>query len=177
MVEILVYTTEEARAQLSRFRKTNEKAFAELEQHEGDISARLRLQRYSFVAELAAFVEDGPGKFYYESRVFPFLGFTDCYNDLPGLVQGIKEAIRLQTPKNIETVLYTVENHDAENQVRRRDAEELLSEPVENPSLGESVELSKEEWDECLQELVTLAGAETRGLNEEERKEFVRLYG
>ena len=176
MVEILVYTTEEARVQLDHFRRSNEAAYATLEQQRFDISARLKDQRYSFVAELAAFVEDAPGKYYYESRVFPFLGFTDCYNDLPGLVQGIKEAIRLQTPKNIETVLYTVENHDAENQCGRRDAEERRR-SVENLLFDEFFGASEEELDQILRGVEEVEGAETRGLTEEERNEFVRLYG
>ncbi|HLC88548.1 MAG TPA: hypothetical protein VJG49_00785, partial [Candidatus Nanoarchaeia archaeon] len=39
-------------------------------------------------------------------------------------VQGIKDAVKHQTPKNIEAILYTVEDHDTENKKIKEEAQE-----------------------------------------------------
>ena len=39
-------------------------------------------------------------------------------------VQGIKDAVKHQTPKNIEAILYTVEDHDTENKKIKDEAQE-----------------------------------------------------
>src|SRR3989338_7943958 len=124
MAEILVYkTAEEAKKQLEKYERDNREAFEEFEKSFGegeDRSERLKKQRYFLVAELSAYVDDGPGRYYYESQHFPFLGWTELYDDIPSLAQGVKNAVKHQTPQNIEPVLYTVRNHDAENKEMKK---------------------------------------------------------
>ncbi|HLC88556.1 MAG TPA: hypothetical protein VJG49_00830 [Candidatus Nanoarchaeia archaeon] len=103
------------------------------------------------------------------------------------MADGVKEAVRCQTPKNIETVLYTIRNHDepegfnvevngitkyiknlSQNGLNNEEKEELYR---------DFDEAGKEDLDGLLQELRNLDEShKTRGLTEQERKEFVRLY-
>lgn len=128
MIEILAYkTAEEAEQQLINYEDDNRKAFAEFKKPlaEGETrSARLERQKYFFVVELGALVDDGPDKYCAHSQNFPFVGFDDCYDDLRSLAQGIKSALAGQTPQNIEAILYTVEDHDTENKKIKEEAQE-----------------------------------------------------
>lgn len=177
MVEILVYNTnEEAKKQLEKYELDNREAFEGFVKHQDEsASERLGKQTYFFVAELAAYIDDWPMKFYFESVAFPFLGQTNLYDDISSLVQGIKDAVGHQTPKNIETILYTVEDHDPKNQELKRDARESRK-IIENLHLDRVYDVNKKELDEFLEAFEKLDGAEERGLTEQERQEFVRLY-
>ena len=99
----------------------------------------------------------------------------------------MKEAVRHQTPKNIETILYTIRNHDYPEgfevkidgvtiYVRNLSPDELNEEDREE--LYNSLdEIGKENLDGLLHELRNLQEShQTRGLTEQERQEFVRLY-
>lgn len=175
MTKINVFDTEdEANQQLKQYLDHNTEAFKEYEEHEGDLSDILKKQTYYFVAELASFVDDGPGKYYYDSVAFPFFGHTDLYDDIPSLVQGIQHTINHQTPRNIEAILYTVENHDERNQECKKEAEE--SRKFAENLTPEETYIDKKELDEFLQEVETLESIEVRGLNLEERTEFETLY-
>lgn len=125
MVEILVYeTSKEAEQELEKYKRDNEAAFEKLKQNSRKISSLLKSQRYCFVAELAAYVDNKPGKYYYQSVMHPFNEFTELCDNIPSLVEEVKKAIKHQTPYNIGTVLYTVKNHNQENQEARERAEE-----------------------------------------------------
>ena len=180
MAEILVYkTAEEAKKQLEKYERDNREAFEEFEKSFGegeDRSERLKKQRYFFAAELAAYVDDGPGRYYYESQHFPFLGWTELYDDIPSLAQGVKNAVKHQTPKNIETILYTVRDHDAENKEMKELAEESRMIAENLPSEG-IYGVDKKELSDFLEEFRKLESSPVRGLTKQERQEFVRLYG
>ena len=96
------------------------------------------------------------------------MGWNVLSDDLQSLVKGIKDAVRHQTPKNIEAILYTVENHNAKNNEMGR--------AVENLSPEGSSDFNKEELEVALEEFKKLEKDEERGLTEQERQEFVRLY-
>ena len=183
MIDILVLTREEAETRVECFKRENQAGYDALRNSlSGSVSELLRTQRYTFVAELSAYVaDDVPGKFYFESMAFPFTGWADSYDDIPSLVQGVKDAIRHQTPKNIEALFYTVPTHAAENQcLEPADAREseAFQQYVDSllPEL-DSCGVSREEFDQFMNEYQRLSNAVTRGLTEEERKEFIRLYG
>ncbi|MDP3640077.1 MAG: hypothetical protein Q8R53_02645 [Nanoarchaeota archaeon] len=179
MVEILMYETpEEAETALEQWREANAKAFKELEKSVNP-SSLLRTQRYVFIAALAAYVDNNPAKYYYEAQ-HPFLGETNLYDDIASLVQGVKDAVKRQTPQNIETVLYTVENHEAENETVKRETETysryarmaLYEDHADDPS--ESV--PPKDIEEYVRALEEVGAAPVRGLSEQERQEFIRLY-
>ena len=67
MVKIKVYEiTEEAKQQLERYELDNQEAFDSFVKRQGEsASERLGEQTYFFVVELAAYVDDGPDKFYF----------------------------------------------------------------------------------------------------------------
>ena len=179
MVEIFVYETpEEAEEAIKQWREANLNSFKELEQSD-DTSALLRTQRYAFIAELAAYGDENPDR-YYCSADYPFQGETDCYDDIASLVQGVKDAVRRQTPMNIETVLYTIENHDVENEKNRREVEAcsryakmaLYEDYAENPSEA----VPPKEIEEYLRDFNEVGDSSIRALTEQERQEFIRLY-
>ena len=152
MIEILVYKSdEEAKKQLEKYGEDNRKAFEEFTKSQGDDPSEiLKRQTYFFVAELASFVDDEYESFYFESVAFPFVGHTGVYNnDISSLVQGVKKAVKNQTPKKIKPVLYTVEDHNIKNK-------EMKKNGVLQMFVGSYLE--------------------ERGLTEQERQEFVRLY-
>ncbi|HLC97619.1 MAG TPA: hypothetical protein VJC21_02465 [Candidatus Nanoarchaeia archaeon] len=179
MVEIFVYkTSEEAEEAIKQWREANLNSFKELEQSEGP-SLLLRSQRYVFIAELAAYSDENPDRYYYNAD-YPFQGETDCYDDIASLAQGVKDAVRRQTPRNLELVLYTIDNHDAENERNKREIEAcsrfarmtLYEDYAENPS--EAVPPKKIE--EYLRYFNEVGNSSIRALTEQERQEFVRLY-
>lgn len=192
MLEIKVYeTAEEAHKQLEKYEQDNREAFEGFVKRQGEsASKRLGKQTYFFVAELATYVDEGPEKFYFESVVFPFLEDAGFYDDIQSLADGVKEAVRNQTPKNIETVLYTVRNHDEEDQLikvkvegitKRVNLSQFVNDELNNEDKEELYqdldEVGKEGLDHLLQELHNLQEiTKTRGLTEQERQEFVRLY-
>ena len=150
-------------------------------------SERLGKQTYFFVVELAAYVDEGPDKFSFESVVFPFLEDAGCYDNIQSLADGVKEAVRHQTPKNIETVLYTVKNHDDPNgfEVKvdgitkyiKNLSQDNLNDEEKAELYKDLDEVGKEDLDGLLQELRDMQERhQTRGLTELERLEFVRLY-
>lgn len=184
MVEILAYkTAEEAKQQLKKYKLDNKKANEELVKQQGEsFSERLKKQTYLFVAELGAYVDDEPEKFYFESVAFPFLGWNDLCNDIQSLVQGVKDTVRLQRRQrpNIETILYTVEDHNAKNMKFKKDAGESRKIAEENWSSDgtygdERFDISKE-WDKMLESLEDIENTDERGLTKQEREEFVKLY-
>ncbi|MDP4039171.1 MAG: hypothetical protein Q8P57_01145 [Candidatus Pacearchaeota archaeon] len=189
MVEIKVYETiEEAKQHLERYEQNNREAFDGFVKRQGEsASERLGKQTYFFVAELAAYVDDGPDQFYFESVAFPFLEDADLYGDVQSLADGVKEAVRHQTPKNIETILYTVRNHDypegfevkvdgVTKYVKNLSPDELNEEDREE-LYKDLDEVGKENLNGLLQELRKLQeGHQTRALTDKERQEFVRLY-
>ena len=88
-------------------------------------------------------------------------------------VQGIKDAVKHQTPKNIEAILYTVEDHDAENR-EWRETGEVIRGFVEGLRLDKIYGLNRDQsFSQALEEL---KDAGIRGLTEQEREEFVREY-
>src|SRR3989338_6018224 len=133
MIEILVFeTSEEAEKALEKYEQQNREAHDGLvklprEKFSERFSEMISRQRYHFVAELAAYADDGTGKYYYVSQQFPFLGFTEMYDDITSLVKGIKDAVKHQTPRNIETILYTVKDHSAGNKEMKEKAEESIN--------------------------------------------------
>ncbi|MBU0470094.1 MAG: hypothetical protein KKA62_04350 [Nanoarchaeota archaeon] len=170
MVEIEVYkTAKEAKKLLEKYEQDNREAFEGFVKHQGEsASERLGKQTYYFVAELGAYVDDNPEKFYFESVAFPFLGWNSLHDDIKSLVQGVKDAVRHQTPKNIEAILYTVDDHDAKNNEMKG--------AVENLSPEGAYGFDKEELEKSLEVFEKLEKDEERGLTEQERQEFVRLY-
>ncbi len=179
MVEIFVYgTLEEAETALKQWKEANAHAFKEFERAKNP-AALLRSQRYAFIAELAAYGDEHPGRYYFNAD-YPFQGETDCYDDIASLVQGVKDAVTRQTLKNIETVLYTVVNHDAENEKNRRDVEAssrfakmvLYEDYAENPSEA----VPPKEIEEYLRDFNEIGNSFIRALTEQERQEFMRLY-
>jgi len=103
------------------------------------------------------------------------------------LADGVKEAVRHQTPKNIETVLYTVKNHDDPNgfEVKvdgitkyiKNLSQDNLNDEEKAELYKDLDEVGKEDLDGLLQELRDMQERhQTRGLTELERLEFVRLY-
>ncbi len=183
MVTFLTYTTaEEAQRSLEKYDKDNREAFEGFIKSQGqDPYERLKRQKYFFVAELAAYTDDLPDRYYYESQHFPFLGFTESYDSLSSLVQGVKDAVRHQVPQNIEAILYTVTDHSSENQESKKNAEEGRKIAKEYQSHDgaygdEFHDIPKEEVDGMLDSLADIEGAGIRGLTEAEREEFVKLY-
>lgn len=177
MVEIKVYkTAKEAKQQLEKYELDNREAFEGFVKRQGEsASERLGKQTYYFVAELAAYVDDKPEKYYFESAAFPFLGWNSLHDDIQSLVRGVKDAVRHQTPKNIETILYTIENHAQENQETRERAKESR-ESLDSLPVDEAYFTDKEEQDYFLNQLVEAMSTQERGLTEQERQEFVKLY-
>ncbi|MBI2667057.1 hypothetical protein HYX13_05585 [Candidatus Woesearchaeota archaeon] len=188
-MEIKVFkTAEEAKKKLEHYELDNREAFDGFVKSRGkSCSELLNGQTYFFVAELSAFVEDGPEKFYFETVAFPFLEDVGFYDDIKSLAQGVKEAIRYQTPKNIETVLYTVKNHDEPEGFNvkvdgitkyiKNLSQDGLNDEEKEELYRDLDEACKENLDGLLQECRNLHEiTKVRGLTEQERDEFVKLY-
>lgn len=189
MVEIKVYeTAEQARQQLGEYERDNREAFGGYVKRQGEsASERLGKQTYFFVAELTAYVDEGPDKFYFESVAFPFLKNCNHYDDIQSLADGVKKAVRHQTPKNIETILYTVKNHnepegfnvkvDGITKHIKNLSQDWLDDKEKEELYRDLGEVGKEDLDGILQELRDMQERhQTRGLTEQERQDFVRLY-
>ncbi len=182
-MEILAYkTAQEAKKQLEKYELNNREAFEGLVKRQGEsASERLGKQTYFFVAELAAYVDNKVPLFSFESEAFPFLGHSGFYKGISSLVQGVKNAVRQQTPKNIEVILYTTEEKNYIKGLTKKEKREIILSYLESLANEEIDELDEmtirdiKKLDE-LNKLENERPEMKRGLTKQEVDEFVRLY-